>query len=82
MSNFDDGFNPKKYASQTTKIGKNYQKKTKSVSQSGIQSKDQRSSNDYNTRVHKGNNKPMSMTYGSTDKAGRGTTVYKKVKKK
>lgn len=79
MSNFDAGFNPKKYSSQTTKIGKNYQRKTKPVKQSGIQSKDQRSSNDYNTRVYKGTNKPMSMTYGAS-KSGKGTTIYKKGK--
>jgi len=81
MTNFDNGFNPKKYASKTTKIGKDYQKKTKVVKESGIQSKDQRSSQEYNSRVYKGSNKPMAMTYGAS-KSGKGTTIYKKKVKK
>lgn len=65
--------------SATTKMGKDYQSKTKVVKTSGIQSKDQRSSSEYNTRVYKGANKPMSMTYGAS-KSGKGTTIYKKGK--
>lgn len=81
MTNFDNGFNAKKHAAKTAKITKDYRKKTKVVKESGIQSKDQRSSNEYNSRVYKGENKPMAMTYGAS-KSGKGATVYKKKVKK
>ena len=82
MTNFDNGFSAKKQQAVTSKIGKQYQKKTKVVKTHGIQEKDQRSSNEYNTRVYKETpKKAMAMTYGATNKAGKGTTVYKKGKK-
>jgi hypothetical protein len=73
------GFSVKSYAKATTKAGKKFQRNSKVIKLSGIQSKDQRSSGEYTTRVSTVKHKPMGMTYGGTKK-GKGTTIYKKGK--
>ena len=83
MTNFDNGFNAKKYKKQTAKAVKNFKKNSTISTVSSIQDKDQRSSMTYSTRVMKpAKSKPTSMTYGG-GKSGKGSTIYvKKAKSK
>ena len=70
------GFDAKTYSKQTTKAVNKFKNNSKVVKLTGIQAKDQRSSNEYTTRVLTGNRlKPKSMTYGV-----KNTTIYKKGK--
>jgi len=74
------GFDVKAYAKTTTKAGKDFQRKSKVIKLSGIQGKDQRSSNEYNKRVSTERLKPMSVTLGAS-KDNKGITIYKKGKR-
>ena len=74
------GFNVKTYSKQVGKATDKFKRNSKVIKLSGIQGKDQRSSNEYNTRVMKGKSKPMSMTYGAS-KDNKGITIYKKGKR-
>ena len=71
------GFDVNSFAKTVSKLGKDFQRKSKPVNQSGIQSEDQRSSNNYVARAAYTNSKPKDMTYGGS-KANKGTTIYKK----
>jgi hypothetical protein len=71
------GYDAKVYAKQSTKAGKKFQRNSKVIKLSGIQDSDQRSSNDYYTRVSTVKPKPMSMTYGGSKK-GKGVTIIRK----
>jgi len=74
------GFDTKTYAKKIGKATSNFKRHSKVIKLSGIQDKDQRSSNEYSTRVMTGKSKPMSMTYGGSKK-GKGVTIYKKGKR-
>lgn len=73
------GFSTKAYSRQVEKITDNYKKNTRVVKYPAIQDSDQRSSQEFNTRVSTVKHAPKSMTYGAS-KNGKGTTVYKKGK--
>jgi len=79
-SNPGPGFDVKSYSKQTDKAANKFKRNSKVIKLSGIQDKDQRSSNEYNTRVSTVKPKPMSMTYGAS-KGNKGTTIYTKGKK-
>lgn len=79
MAKQSPGFSTKMYKKQVEKATDKFKDNTKVVKLTGIQSKDQRSSNEYNTRVGVVKPKPRSVTYGAS-KGNKGTTVYKKGK--
>lgn len=83
MTNFDNGFNPKKYKRHTAKAVRNFKSNSTVVKHNAMQEKDGRSSSEWTTRVMKPTkSKPKSMTYGGT-KGGKGATIYvKKAKNK
>ena len=70
------GFDAKTYSKQTTKAVNNFKRNSKVIKLSGTQAKDQRSSNEWTTRVLTGKRlKPKSMTYGV-----KNSTIYRKGK--
>ncbi len=78
-SNPGPGFDTKSYSKQIGKATGKFKRNSKVIKLSGIQDKDQRSSNEYNTRVSTVKLKPMGMTYGGS-KGNKGVTIYRKGK--
>jgi len=79
MSKPSPGFSAKVYSKESTKRGNDFKRNSKVIKLSGIQGKDQRSSNEYNTRVSTVKLKPMGATYGGS-KGNKGVTIYRKGK--
>ena len=77
MSKPSPGFSAKAYSKESTKRGNDFKRNSKIIKLSGIQSKDQRGSNEYNTRVSTVKLKPREMTYGAS-KGNKGVTIYRK----
>jgi hypothetical protein len=79
-SNPGPGFDTKTYSKQANKAVNKFKRNSKVIKLSGIQDKDQRSSNEYTTRVLTGKRlKPMNATFGAS-KGNKGVTIYKKGK--